>query len=130
MRLKEICQKTGLSRDTLRYYERQGLLKPNHEAYAREYSAKDLERIEEIKALKKLDFQLKEIKVLTDFDDIYQDLESIENMDPSHQAMLLDLLSYKIETIKDQLIDLRQGLDKLSQMRAKIQSLNKPNKTS
>ncbi|BFT81421.1 MerR family transcriptional regulator [Enterobacter pseudoroggenkampii] len=65
MRIGELCAKTGLSKETVRYYERQGLLEnipqPNHSNNYKVYSAVDLQRLNMIKHAKMLGFTLAEI---------------------------------------------------------------------
>jgi len=65
MRNGELCAKTGLSKETVRYYERQGLLEkipqPNGSNNYKVYSAVDLQRLNMIKHAKMLGFTLAEI---------------------------------------------------------------------
>lgn len=65
MRIGELCAKTGISKDTIRYYERQGLLQavpqPNTSNNYKVYSAVDLQRLKMIKHAKMLGFTLAEI---------------------------------------------------------------------
>ncbi|MET4884650.1 MerR family transcriptional regulator [Enterobacter asburiae] len=65
MRIGELCAKTGLSKETVRYYERQGLLEnipqPNRSNNNKVYSAVDLQRLNMIKHAKMLGFTLAEI---------------------------------------------------------------------
>ncbi|HFV9273702.1 TPA: MerR family transcriptional regulator [Enterobacter asburiae] len=65
MRIGELCAKTGLSKETVRYYERQGLLEnipqPNRSNNYKVYSAVDLQRLSMIKHAKMLGFTLAEI---------------------------------------------------------------------
>ncbi|HCH0655684.1 TPA: MerR family transcriptional regulator [Enterobacter asburiae] len=65
MRIGELCAKTGLSKETVRYYERQGLLEnipqPNRSNNYKVYSAVDLQRLNMIKHAKILGFTLAEI---------------------------------------------------------------------
>lgn len=65
MRIGELCAKTGLSKETVRYYERQGLLenipRPNRSNNYKVYSAVDLQRLNMIKHAKMLGFTLAEI---------------------------------------------------------------------
>ncbi|MBO9700427.1 MAG: MerR family transcriptional regulator [Sporocytophaga sp.] len=70
MLIGEISLKTGLSRDTIRYYEKIGLIKLNKKQRRdnnyKEYSAEIIERLEIIKRAKYLGFSLQEIKELID----------------------------------------------------------------
>ncbi|WP_320711428.1 MerR family transcriptional regulator [Enterobacter asburiae] len=65
MRIGELCAKTGLSKETVRYYQRQGLLenipRPNRSNNYKVYSAVDLQRLNMIKHAKMLGFTLAEI---------------------------------------------------------------------
>lgn len=64
MNTKQAEELTGISRQNIRYYERQGLLEPareNGNAY-RDYSREDIRRLKLIKMLRMLDMPLKEIE--------------------------------------------------------------------
>lgn len=64
MNTKQVEELTGMSRQNIRYYERQGLLEPAREdgnAY-RDYSGEDVRRLKLIKMLRMLDMPLKEIE--------------------------------------------------------------------
>lgn len=65
MRIGELCAKAELPRDTVRYYERQGLLEkipqPNASNNYKVYSTVDLQRLKMIKHAKMLGFTLGEI---------------------------------------------------------------------
>ena len=64
MNTKQVEELTGITRQNIRYYERQGLLEPAREtgnAY-RDYSKEDVRRLKLIKMLRMLDMPLKEIE--------------------------------------------------------------------
>lgn len=64
MNTKQVEELTGITRQNIRYYERQGLLEPAREtgnAY-RDYSEEDVRRLKLIKMLRMLDMPLKEIE--------------------------------------------------------------------
>lgn len=66
MRIGEIARRSGLSRDTLRYYERIGLLAADGPARGpngyRRYPERALRRLEQVRALKEHGFTLGEIR--------------------------------------------------------------------
>lgn len=68
MTVADVMQATGLSRMTLRYYEKMGLLKPKRMAANgyRIYESEDLERLEFIFRTKKAGFTIREIRGLLD----------------------------------------------------------------
>ena len=64
MNTKRVEELVGLSRQNIRYYEKEGLLTPNREegnSY-RDYSEEDIRRLKTIKMLRMLDMPLKEIE--------------------------------------------------------------------
>ncbi len=64
MNTKQVEELTGITRQNIRYYERQGLLEPARDtgnAY-RDYSEEDIRRLKLIKMLRMLDMPLKEIE--------------------------------------------------------------------
>ncbi len=68
MRIAELEQRTGVSRHTLRYYEKKGLLlevgrRGNN---YRDYSEKAVQRVGMVRQLKALGFSLKEIREVLD----------------------------------------------------------------
>ena len=68
MRIAELEQRTGVSRHTLRYYEKEGMLlevgrRGNN---YRDYSEKAVQRVGMVRQLKALGFSLKEIREVLD----------------------------------------------------------------
>ena len=64
MLISDFAEKTGLSIDTLRYYDKIDLLVPERRDGNRWYTEKDLKKAEEIDYLKSLHFTLDEIQVI------------------------------------------------------------------
>ena len=64
MRIGEFAQITGISKDTIRYYEKMDLLHPKIMNNYRQYTKDDIEIIEIILKLKQTGFSLQEIKIL------------------------------------------------------------------
>lgn len=69
--VSDVVRTTGFSRETLRYYERAGLLTPPARASNgyRCYAAEDLERLEFIRKTKRAGFTLREIRELISLKD-------------------------------------------------------------
>lgn len=62
----QLAKKTGLSIDTIRFYEKQGLLIPDSREHSqRHYTLESLARAQFVQRAKKLGFTLKEIADLT-----------------------------------------------------------------
>ena len=69
MKIKEICQKTGLTDRTVRYYIEEGLISPFYtENYlgrkSFDFSEEDLEALKNIATLRAFGFSVEEIKEL------------------------------------------------------------------
>ncbi|WAA10983.1 MerR family transcriptional regulator [Fervidibacillus albus] len=74
MKIGQFAECTGISKDTIRYYEKIGLLQPEIQNKHREYNDDHVLIIETIIKLKDTGFSLSEIKKL---------FEWSENMDPN-----------------------------------------------
>ena len=68
--IKEVEQLTGITKQNIRYYERQRLISPNRnpENDYREYSDKDIKQLKVIKVLRKLDMPIEEIRKILNHD--------------------------------------------------------------
>ena len=69
MKIKEVCEKTGLTDKAVRTYIREGLITPNYEENYRgrksfDFSNDDIEQLKRIVVLRKYNFSLKEISSL------------------------------------------------------------------
>lgn len=108
MRIGEFSQNTGMSIDTLRYYNKIKLIVPQKINNKRWYTEDDLEKANAIIKLKNLNFTLEEIKSLFDLDkDINEtekfNLESIQKI-----KGCLDIIEQKYKCIINKQQDLIQ----------------------
>lgn len=83
MRIKEVCEKTGLTDKTVRYYIRSGLIFPKYnENYTGrknfDFDEMDIERLNQVALLRKYDFSINDIKR------IFDDNENIGNIVKNH----------------------------------------------
>ncbi len=103
-----IAEKARVSRDTVRYYERLGLIKPlarTHSNY-RLYSEEEIERLRFIKRAQNLGFSLSEIKKLL----LLQD-------DPSTtKAEIKAFTEAKIREVRRKILELTQILQALEHL--------------
>ncbi len=92
---KEIREKTGVSRDTLRHYVEIELLKPERDERNDYliYSKKDLETLSFILRAKNIGFSLEEIREIED---------KISEATCPHQSILPDLYK-KLDSVKEKL---------------------------
>jgi DNA-binding transcriptional MerR regulator len=102
MRIGIIAEKTGVTRDTIRLYEKMGLLpevtRPHEYNNYKEYSEKSVDRILFIKTMKKLGLTLKECKVV-----IEKMVEDSFNHDYQNSFIKEKLkeIDRKVEELKD-----------------------------
>jgi len=118
MKIAEVSEKTGVSPDTLRYYERVGLLPSvrRNEGGIREYDATDLRRIEFIKCMRRAGLP---VETLIDYVQLVlqgdQTIEARKEILQEQRDLLaariaemqktLDLLNYKISVYESALLE-------------------------
>lgn len=123
MKIAEVSEKYGLSPDTLRYYERVGLLPTvtRSESGIREFSDVDIKRVEFIKCMRSAGLP---VEVLTEYIALVQQGDStiaarkaiLTQQRELLQARMremqktLDLLNYKIDIYETKLLDLEHGI--------------------
>ncbi|MCM3628294.1 MerR family transcriptional regulator [Paenibacillus glycanilyticus] len=110
--IADIAEQTGLSPDTLRYYEKIGLIKPPERGYSgqRKYSSADLGKIVFVTHLRNTRMPLKKVQ---DYIDAYneQDEEQCYSLLDEHRQSVeaeiaewsatLDLIKYKLEHFQE-----------------------------
>lgn len=127
MRISEISQQSGISSDTLRYYERIGLIPPvnRNGSGIRDYSELDVKRVEFVKCMRKAGLS---IEVLTAyFKLVHQGDRTVEarkeilkeqrarlmaKMEEMQQT--LDLLNYKISMYEETLLKKEHEISQIS----------------
>lgn len=123
MKIAEVSEKYGLSADTLRYYERVGLLPSvtRTESGIREFSEVDIKRVEFIKCMRSAGLP---VEVLTEYIALVQQGDStivarkaiLSEQRELLQARMremqktLDLLNYKIDVYESKLLELERGI--------------------
>lgn len=118
MTIKEVAKKFNMTNDTLRYYEKVGLVGPvkKNSSGIRDYSEEDLKRIEFIKCMRSAGIS---IEVLKKYVTLYDEGESTklerqhlleEEQDKLEEKIktmskALEKLKYKIKLYKDDKLD-------------------------
>lgn len=126
MKINEVSEQFDLSPDTLRYYERIGLIQPVHRSQSgiRDYSESDLQRIEFIKCMRSAGLP---IEVLIEYIALYQQgdetIEARKEILREQRDLLLaritemqktlDLLNYKVAVYESQLVKKERELAQL-----------------
>lgn len=123
MKIAEVSQKYGVSADTLRYYERIGLIQPvsRNASGNRDYSELDLRRVDFVKCMRKAGLS---IEVLIEYVDLVQQGDStialrkeilMEQRDllaarVAEMQSTLDVLNYKIAVYEKAILTKEQQM--------------------
>jgi len=123
MKISEVSEKCGISLDTLRYYERIGLIPPinRNESGIRDYNEIDMRRVEFIKCMRSVELP---IDVLIEYFKLVQQgdktVEARKDILKGQREQLavrmeemqktLDLLDHKIEVYENALLKKEQEI--------------------
>ncbi len=94
MGIQDVARKLGVTLRTLRFYEKEGLIKPERVGTTRVYTKREIGRMQLILRGKRLGFSIREIG---EFLDLY-------DADPEHQEQMERL----IEKVRERLAELRE----------------------
>ena len=112
MLISELAAKTGVSTDTIRFYEKEGLLQPDGAARGdnnyRQYTDEAIEKLNFIIQGKKLGFTLKEIKTI------------IAEWDLVSPEQAADFIQLKVERIEEKIAQLQEFRTYLLEKKAKL----------
>ena len=128
MMIAEVSKKYELTQDTLRYYERIGLI-PNvnrNKSGIRDYTDEDCKWIEFVKCMRNAGLQ---IEVLTKYLDLFQQGNSTHNERKGLLVKQRDLLAEKIEEMQETLERLNYKIENYDQrlMAKELELLNQGN---
>jgi DNA-binding transcriptional MerR regulator len=123
MKIAEVSEHYGLSSDTLRYYERIGLIPPVHrnEGGIRDYNDLDLRRVEFVKCMRSAGLS---IEVLIEYVDLVQQgddtIETRKGILKEQRELLLarmkelqktlDVLDHKIDVYENAVLKKEKGI--------------------
>lgn len=121
MKIGEFKEIVGISIDTLRYYDKIGLLSPQREKGERVYTEEDIIKANTITLLKNIGCSLNEVKKITSLD---EKLDSAENTKEKKEKLLeMKLLFHEKER---QLIkmeeEIQRGRELIKNIKIKIQT--------
>jgi DNA-binding transcriptional MerR regulator len=108
-KINEISKLYGIGVDSLRYYEKIGVLMPRRDVNGyRLYSLKDIYKLNIIRDLRRLDFSMKQIKEYLDHQSIDNTLALLQN---EH-----DLILKQLENLRAAKASIRSGIDNLKKL--------------
>lgn len=121
MNTKQAEELTGITRQNIRYYERQGLLEPARETgnSYRDYSDEDIRRLKLIKMLRMLDMPLKDIEQVVKNEISLKEASARQQENLSSQVEQLKAaleVCVNIQKDKAEVIDVDVYLDRMEKM--------------
>ena len=135
MKIAQVSELSGLSVDTLRYYERVGLLPPvtRNQSGIRDFSELDIRRVEFIKCMRTAGLP---VDVLTEYmnlaligdetiearKDILIEQREILTGQIADMQKTLDLLNYKIKMYEERLLEFEKGLPPMEEFSVATQA--------
>ena len=108
MEIGEFSNITGIAIDTLRYYNKIGMLVPNRINSRRCYNEEDLEKAIAIIKLKNLNFTLEEIKSLFNFDESVDETQKLDEKNIEKVNCCLSMIEEKYKQILNKEKDIIQ----------------------
>lgn len=116
MLIGDVSKKFGVSIDTLRYYDKIGILVPDRNNEYRNYTEKSLKKLQVILELKKMQFTLDEIKYCLEIDEkIDQGIE--ENF------INVDAIQLELKAVKKKYQDILELEEDLKKAKVKLEHI-------
>jgi MerR family copper efflux transcriptional regulator len=111
MRIGELSRKVGVNLQTIRFYERKGLLREPQRTSAgyRDYAAADLEQVRFIRECQQLGFTLKEIEQLSQLHRTFARLSQPDLVQSQDLRILISVAQRKLGAIETK-IDLLRAM--------------------
>jgi MerR family transcriptional regulator, repressor of the yfmOP operon len=128
MKIGEFAICTGLSKDTIRYYEKMNLLQPEIKNKHRYYNKKDIDTVEAILKLKQTGFSLQEIKMLFDWSGNIDQNKKLTNEEIQNLLEIKVIFQEKYEQMLQREHQLKQIKQVLLNIDNKIKHLLEKNK--
>ncbi len=120
MKIKDVAELTGTTADTLRYYEKTGLLNIERKNGVRSFSEKDVEQIHMISQLKEAGFLLKEISFLFTLDDAIESPMDLSSKDRQVLRNVKDLVFVKLNLTREKISRMQESVQILEKMHSKL----------
>ena len=123
MKIGEFAECTGISKDTIRYYEKIGLLQPEVKNKHREYQNHDIILVETIIKLKQTDFSLQEIKMLIEWSNNTDQNKELTQEEVQNVLQIKELFQNKYEQMVQRENSIKQIKQVLRKVDFKIEQL-------
>lgn len=120
MLIGDVSKQFNIPADTLRYYDRIGLLSPRRQGGVRRYFQADLQKLAAIIKMKKLMFSLDEIRIILAADaQVDQELRQ-ERLDRCAVQALLKQIDAKLQEVEAMQENIKEVKGELARLAAKI----------
>lgn len=128
MRIGELAKNAGVSIQTLRFYEREGLMpKPGRTRSGyREYAPRDLARVTFIRSCQEIGFSLKDVKEVFDLHRVLASRERTESLKPRAQKKFLTTAERRLTLIDEKLKILRRMKKDMAGLVATLRGQTQP----
>ncbi|AWE07972.1 hypothetical protein DCE79_11480 [Lysinibacillus sp. 2017] len=128
VKIGEYADLTGISKDTIRYYEKIGLLEPEIKNKHRNYKDNDAILINTIIKLKQTGFSLLEIKILFDWSKNLDQHKKLTQMEIQNVLQIKEIFQNKYAQIEQQENHIKQIKQVLLNANHKMEQLLERNK--
>ena len=130
MLIGEVSKKYNIGIETLRFYDKIGLLTVERKNNRRYYSEKDIQRLQSIMAMKEMSFSLEEIKKILEIDERID--KGLENGTINHEdiKILLNEVRKKQTEILEKERELKKVKNQLNIIINKIMDMKSDDKDS
>lgn len=123
MLIGDISNQFNIPADTLRYYDRIGLLSPRRQGGVRRYSEADLKKLAAIVKMKQLMFSLDEIQIILAADaQIDKELQQAR-LDRSAAQALLSQIGAKLREVETMQENIEEVKGELARLAAKVKTV-------
>lgn len=128
MRSGELAKRVGVNVETLRFYEREGLLPQPARTRSgyRQYEKRDLERVRLIRSCQEIGFTLREVKEVLELHHVLASAERAERLKPRAQARLLAAANRRLALIDEKLRTLLKVRTDMAALVATLGGQGKP----
>jgi MerR family transcriptional regulator, repressor of the yfmOP operon len=123
LKISEFAEITGLSKDTIRYYEKMDLLHPEMKGMHREYNKQNIESIEVILKLKQTGFSLQEIKMLFEWSHNTDQNKKLTNEELQNLLKIQVIFQEKYKQMEQKEAQIKQIKQVLKQANNKMEQL-------
>jgi len=128
MRSGELARRVGVSVETLRFYEREGLLpRPARTRCGyRQYQQRDLEQLRLIRSCQQIGFTLREVKDVLDLHRVLAAPERAGRLKPRAQTRLLAAAGRRLTLLDEKLRTLQKMRTDMAALVATLGGVGKP----